>query len=147
MEVSDQLHAPAPLPPGERTAGTRWVGGWVGPRAYLDAVKKRKSLSPAANRTPAVQPVARRCTDWVVWPAQVFGIRKTRYRPDRDVRGWSFSGSSHGKRARDHRSAIGTGRGYRPLRMRSKRAYCSLPHEGSVIERGMLMTNMNTFLT
>jgi hypothetical protein len=30
----------------------------VGPRASLDSVDKRKSLAPAENRTPAVQPVA-----------------------------------------------------------------------------------------
>jgi hypothetical protein len=32
MEMSYQLHAPAAL-----TAGTHWIGGWVGPRAVLDA--------------------------------------------------------------------------------------------------------------
>jgi hypothetical protein len=30
----------------------------VGPRASLDSVEKRKSLSPAENQTPAVQPAA-----------------------------------------------------------------------------------------
>jgi len=32
MEVSGQLHAPAP--------GTHWIGGCVGPRAGLDGVVK-----------------------------------------------------------------------------------------------------------
>jgi hypothetical protein len=33
----------------------------MGPRARLDAVEKRKrSLAPAGNRTPVVQPIARR---------------------------------------------------------------------------------------
>jgi hypothetical protein len=41
MEVSGQLHAPATLPPG-RALGTHWIGGWVGPRAILDEVVKRK---------------------------------------------------------------------------------------------------------
>jgi hypothetical protein len=27
---------------GERAPGTHWIGGWVGPRAGLDEVKKRK---------------------------------------------------------------------------------------------------------
>jgi hypothetical protein len=27
--------------PRERTRGTHWIGGWVGPRAGLDAVMKR----------------------------------------------------------------------------------------------------------
>jgi hypothetical protein len=42
MEVSGQLHAPVALPPRERALGTHWIGGWVGPRAVLDAVVKRK---------------------------------------------------------------------------------------------------------
>jgi hypothetical protein len=44
MEVSGQLHAPAALPPGKGPPGTRWMGGWVGPRAGLDAVENRKIL-------------------------------------------------------------------------------------------------------
>jgi hypothetical protein len=30
--------------PGERAPGTHWLGGWVGPRAGLDDVEKRKFL-------------------------------------------------------------------------------------------------------
>jgi hypothetical protein len=47
--------------PRERDPGTHWIGGWVGPRAVLEAVVKRKIPSPRreANRgTPIVQPVA-----------------------------------------------------------------------------------------
>jgi hypothetical protein len=29
---------------GEIALGTHWIGGWVGPRAGLDAVEKRKIL-------------------------------------------------------------------------------------------------------
>jgi hypothetical protein len=50
----------------ERAPGTHWIGGWVGPRAFLDAVVKRKisSLCRESNpRAPIVQPVAQRCTD------------------------------------------------------------------------------------
>jgi hypothetical protein len=48
MGVSGQYHASAALyPPGERTPGTHWTGGWVGPRGGLDAenrfVKQQKS--------------------------------------------------------------------------------------------------------
>jgi hypothetical protein len=32
------------LPPGERNPGTHWIGGWVGPRAGLDAGAIRKIL-------------------------------------------------------------------------------------------------------
>jgi hypothetical protein len=33
-----------PFTPRERTPGTHWTGGWVGPRASLDAETKRKVL-------------------------------------------------------------------------------------------------------
>jgi hypothetical protein len=48
MEVSGELHA----------HGTRWIGGWVGPRAGLDAVEKRDICS-GRNRTRTIQLVAR----------------------------------------------------------------------------------------
>jgi hypothetical protein len=66
MKVSGQLHAPAALPPRERASGTHWIGGWVGPRAVLDAVVKGKIPGPFREwnpRTPIVQPVAQRYTD------------------------------------------------------------------------------------
>jgi len=44
MEVSGQLHAPAALLSGGIGPVTHWIGGWVGPRACMDAVAKRKSL-------------------------------------------------------------------------------------------------------
>jgi hypothetical protein len=47
--------------PRERAPPTHWIGGWVGPRAVLDAVVKRKIPSPrreSNHRTPIVQPVA-----------------------------------------------------------------------------------------
>jgi hypothetical protein len=69
MEVSAQLHAPAALPPGKRAPGTHLIGGWVGPRAVLDAVVKRKIPSPhreSNTRTQIVQPVAQRYTDWAI---------------------------------------------------------------------------------
>jgi len=37
MEVSGQLHAPSHFTPRERTPGTHWIRGWVGPGACLDA--------------------------------------------------------------------------------------------------------------
>jgi hypothetical protein len=48
--------------PGEGVSFTNWIGGWVGPRAGLDAVEK----IAVVNRTPAVQPVARRYTRLLV---------------------------------------------------------------------------------
>jgi hypothetical protein len=35
------------------TPGTHWIGGWIGPRARLDAVEE-KNLASAGNRTQAV---------------------------------------------------------------------------------------------
>jgi len=60
MEVSGHFHDPVTLPPGKESQGTRWIGGWVGPRAGLDAVAKgiNPFIAPAGNRTPVVQPVA-----------------------------------------------------------------------------------------
>jgi hypothetical protein len=49
---------------GQRAPGTHCVGSWLGPRSGLDAVKKRKSLVPVVNRTPAVQPIVRCYTEW-----------------------------------------------------------------------------------
>jgi hypothetical protein len=52
MYVSGQLQAPAVFPPRERADGTYWIGGFVGPRAGLDAaVEKKNALT--GNRTPA----------------------------------------------------------------------------------------------
>jgi hypothetical protein len=60
MEVGGQLHSQGSTP------ATHWIGGWVGPRAVLDAVVKRKISIPrwvSNPRTPVVQPVAQRYTD------------------------------------------------------------------------------------
>jgi hypothetical protein len=46
MEVSGHLHDPGRFSPRERASGTHWIGGWVGSRAGLDAVVKRKIPSP-----------------------------------------------------------------------------------------------------
>jgi hypothetical protein len=51
MEVTGQLHAPAAFPPG-KAPGTHWIGGWVGPRAVLDAAVKRKIPSPRRESNP-----------------------------------------------------------------------------------------------
>jgi hypothetical protein len=69
MEVNGQLHAPAALPPKQRAPGTHWIGGWLGPRAVLGAVVKRKihcSRRESNPRTPIIQPVAQRYIDWAI---------------------------------------------------------------------------------
>jgi hypothetical protein len=53
----------------ERAPGTHWIGCWVGSRAGLDAVAKRKIPSPSRNSNsdhPIFQPVVTRYTDWAV---------------------------------------------------------------------------------
>jgi hypothetical protein len=44
MGVSDQHHALAALYPQERTSGTHWIGGWVGPRSGLNTEARGKFL-------------------------------------------------------------------------------------------------------
>jgi hypothetical protein len=73
---------PGRFTPRERTPCTHWIGDWVGPRAVLDTGVKRKISSPrweSNPRTPIVQPVAQRYTDWaitaLVW---TFGFHKVR---------------------------------------------------------------------
>jgi len=61
MEVSRQLHALA-APLRERTPGKHWIGGWVGPRASLDALLKRKFPD-----RPIIQPAAQHYTAELFW--------------------------------------------------------------------------------
>jgi hypothetical protein len=61
---------PRPLYTQGNSPGTHWIGGWVGPRAVLDAVVKRKIPSPRREskpRTPVVQPVAQRYAGSNIW--------------------------------------------------------------------------------
>jgi hypothetical protein len=56
MEVSGQLHAAAPR---ERTPDTHWIESWVGPRAILGTMVKRKipsSRRESNPRTPISSP-------------------------------------------------------------------------------------------
>jgi hypothetical protein len=43
--------------PRERARGTHWIGGWVGPRAGVDGVEKRKFLTvPGFELRPLGRP-------------------------------------------------------------------------------------------
>jgi hypothetical protein len=60
---------PGRFTPRERAPGTHSTGGWVGPRAVLDAVVRRKIPSPrweSNPRTPIVQPLAQCYTDCAI---------------------------------------------------------------------------------
>jgi hypothetical protein len=50
-----QLHDPTALPRRK----SHWTGGWVGPRASVDAVEKRKIPSTTGNQTPRSQSLYR----------------------------------------------------------------------------------------
>jgi hypothetical protein len=52
MGVSGQRHALPCFTPGERISGTHWIGGWVGPRAGLDAGPRRKILCHCRGSNP-----------------------------------------------------------------------------------------------
>jgi hypothetical protein len=52
MGVSGQRHSPAALYRWERTPGTHWTGGWVGPRAGLNTEARGKILLPL----PGIEP-------------------------------------------------------------------------------------------
>jgi hypothetical protein len=72
MELSGRLHAPR-----ERAPDTRWIGGCAGPRAVLDAAMKIKIPSPRREsipRTPIVQSVAQRYTDWTITALYIFRV-------------------------------------------------------------------------
>jgi hypothetical protein len=45
-------YRPGRFTPTERDPGTHWIGGWVGPRAVLDAVVKREIPSPRRESNP-----------------------------------------------------------------------------------------------
>jgi hypothetical protein len=60
-EWSASRHGRFTPPPRGRATGTHWIRGWVGSRAVLDAVVKRKIPIPrweSNPRVPIVQPVA-----------------------------------------------------------------------------------------
>jgi hypothetical protein len=60
---------PSLFTPKGRAPATHWIGGWVGPRAVLDMVVKRKIPSPCQelnHRTLIVQPIAQCYTDWAI---------------------------------------------------------------------------------
>jgi hypothetical protein len=70
MEVSGQLHATAALPIGKET---NLLQVWVGLRAGLDTVSKRRIPSPRRESNPdhpIFHPVASRYTDWAI-PAHI----------------------------------------------------------------------------
>jgi hypothetical protein len=52
MGVGGQRHVPAALHPWERTSGTHYTLGWVGPRAGLDTEVRGKIFCPCRGSNP-----------------------------------------------------------------------------------------------
>jgi hypothetical protein len=46
---------PGHFTPRERAPGIHWIGGWVGPRAILDVVVKRKTPTSCQESNPRAQ--------------------------------------------------------------------------------------------
>jgi hypothetical protein len=66
------------FPPGERTSGTHWIGGWVGLRAALDTEARGKIPSFYRGSYPShlvIKSVVRHYTDWAI-PAPIIRCRK-----------------------------------------------------------------------
>jgi hypothetical protein len=59
--------------PGRFTPGTHWRGGWVVPKAGLNAVRREKFLVDTRKRTPAIQPIA--ISNTAVEPASLNNLR------------------------------------------------------------------------
>jgi hypothetical protein len=55
------------LPPGETAPGTPWTGGWVGPRASLDAEVRGKILCLCRGSNPG-RPVRSQTLHWLSYP-------------------------------------------------------------------------------
>jgi hypothetical protein len=75
----------------KRAPGTHWIGGWVGSRAVLDAVVKRKIPSPRREsnpRTPIIQTVAQRYTDWAITATNYLNKNIRLYFPSKDETQW-----------------------------------------------------------
>jgi hypothetical protein len=43
---------PRQIYPRKRARGTHWIGGWIGPRACLEAVEKKKISCPCRESNP-----------------------------------------------------------------------------------------------
>jgi hypothetical protein len=51
IQVNRQLHALAAFPQGNKSSA-HWIGGWVGPRAGLDAAEKIKISCSCRESNP-----------------------------------------------------------------------------------------------
>jgi hypothetical protein len=89
MGVSGERHFPAALYPQERTPGTHWTGGWVGPRAGLDTEASGKTICLCRRSNPG-RPICSQTLHWLrygVWKLEhqlesgTFPLPRTEHRP------------------------------------------------------------------
>jgi hypothetical protein len=64
---------PSHFIPGERAPRTHWIGGWVGPRAGLDNMEKKKCLTPLGlELRPLSHPACSQLLYQLRYPNSVF---------------------------------------------------------------------------
>jgi hypothetical protein len=63
--------------PGERSPGTHWTGGWVGPRAGLDAEARRKIVCLCRGSNPGC-PVRSQLLCWLSYPGSLRALYNSR---------------------------------------------------------------------
>jgi hypothetical protein len=70
---------PGRFTPGERAPGTRCIGCWMGPRAGLNHMEKRKFLTLLGLEldSSVVQPIASRYTDCAIPASSAFVVENT----------------------------------------------------------------------
>jgi hypothetical protein len=87
--------------PGERTPGTHWTGGWMGPRAGLDTEARGKFICPCRGSNPG-RPARSQTLYWLSYPGSCtqlywrqFGPTELRYGEKRSIQSErKYSGSS-----------------------------------------------------
>jgi hypothetical protein len=82
MEVSGQRHPLCHFTPRNGAPVTRWIGGWMGPRAGLNAITKINIFCPCqeSNRNSSVvQPVACPLRNLYLWDISVHLVRLARF--------------------------------------------------------------------
>lgn len=73
MEVSDQFHAPAPLPLG-MNSDTHSLGGSWGSKAGLGGFGQKQMSAPVVIRTP--DRLSHSCADYIVPAPRIYKYRK-----------------------------------------------------------------------
>jgi hypothetical protein len=69
LDLSTRWRWVVSFTPRVKATATHWIGRWVSSRALLGAVVKRKIPNPrreSNHRTPIVQTVVQRYTDWAI---------------------------------------------------------------------------------